>query len=65
MGDSELAVLFQGVQYTDTANATNAALFMNAHYGVAFAGYPASGSKYRVSVQQNPNGAFLNFGVIK
>lgn len=65
MGDSELAVLFQGVQYTDTANATNVALFMNAHYGVAYEGYPASGSKYRVSVQQNPNGAYLNFEVIE
>ena len=65
MGDSELAVLFQGVQYTDTANATNAALFMNAHYGVAYEGYHASGSTYRVSVQQNPNGAFLNFEVIE
>ncbi len=65
MGDSELAVLFQGVQYTDTANATNAAFFMNAHYGVAYDGYPANGSKYRVSVQQNPNGAFLNFEVIE
>ncbi len=29
MGDYEIAVLFQGVQYTDTANATNAAFFMN------------------------------------
>ena len=65
MGDSELAVLFQGVQYTDTANATNAALFMNTYYGVAYDGYHASGSKYRVSVQQNPNGAFLNFEVIE
>ena len=64
MGDYEIAVLFQGVQYTDTANATNAALFMNTHYGVAYEGYPASGSKYRVSVQQNPNGASLNFEVI-
>ena len=65
MGDYEIAVLFQGVQYTDTASATNAALVMNSHYGVAYEGYPANGSKYRVSVQQNPNGAFLNFEVIE
>lgn len=65
MGDYEIAVLFQGVQYTDTANATNAALFMNTNYGVAYDGYPANGSKYRVSVQQNPNGASLNFEVIE
>ena len=65
MGDYEIAVLFQGVQYTDTANATNAALFMNTYYGVAYDGYPASGSKYRVSVQPNPNGASLNFEVIE
>ena len=65
MGDSELAVLFQGVQYTDIANATNAALFMNTHYGIAYEGYHASGSKYRVSVQQNHNGAYLNFEVIE
>ena len=65
MGDYEIAVLFQGVQYTDTANATNAALFMNAQYGVAYDGYPANGSKYRVSVQQNTNGAYLNFEVIE
>ena len=65
MCDYEIAVLFQGVQYTDTASATNAALVMNSHYGVAYEGYPANGSKYRVSVQQNPNGAFLNFEVIE
>ena len=65
MSDYEIAILFQGVQYTDTYNATNAALFMNAHYGIAFACYPASGSKYQVSVQQNTNGASLNFEVIK
>ena len=65
MGDSELAVLFQGVQYTDTANATNAAFFMNKNYGVAYEGYPTNGSKYRVSVQQNTNGAYLNFEVIE
>ena len=64
MGDYEIAVLFQGVQYTDTASATNAALVMNSHYGIAYEGYPASGSKYRVSVQQNTNGAYLNFEVI-
>ena len=63
MGDYEIAVLFQGVQYTDTANATNAAFFLKAYYGVEYEGYHASGSKYRVSVQQNPNGAFLNFEV--
>ncbi len=65
MGDYDIAVLFQGVQYTDTASATNAALVMNSHYGIAYEGYPANGSKYQVSVQQNPNGAFLNFEVIK
>ena len=65
MGDYEIVVLFQGVQYTDTANATSAALVMNSHYGIAYEGYPANGSKYQVSVQQNPNGAFLNFEVIK
>ena len=65
MGDSEIAVLFQGVQYTDKSNATNAALFMNTHYGIAYEGYPANGSKYRVSVQQNHNGAYLNFEVIE
>ena len=65
MGDYEIAVLFQGVQYTDTANATNAALVMNSHYGIAYEGYPANGSKYQVSVQQNPNGAFLNFEAIE
>ena len=64
MGDYEIAVLFQGVQYTDTASATNAALVMNSHYGFAYEGYPASGSKYRASVQQNHNGASLNFEVI-
>ena len=64
MGDYEIALLFQGVQYTDTANATNAALFMSTHYGIAYDVYPANGSKYRVSVQQNPNGASLNFEVI-
>ena len=65
MGDYEIAVLFQGVQYTDTANATNAALFMNKNYGVAYDDYPTNGSKYRVSVQQNHNGAYLNFEVIE
>ena len=65
MGDYEIAILFQGVQYTDTANAANAAFFMNKNYGVAYEGYPANGSKYRVSVQQNPNGAYLNFEVIE
>ena len=64
MDDYEIAVLFQGVQYTDTANATNAAFFMNKNYGVAYDGYHASDSKYRVSVQQNHNGAYLNFEVI-
>ena len=63
MGDYEIAALFQGVQYTNTANATNAALFINEYYGVAYDGYPPNGSKYRVSVQQNPNGAYLNFEV--
>ena len=63
MGDYEIAELFQGVQYTNTANATKAAFFMNTYYGIAYEGYPASGSKHRVSVQQNPNGAFLNFEV--
>ena len=65
MGDYEIAVLFQGVQYTDTTNATNAAFFMNKNYGVAYDGCPANGSKYRVSVQQNPNGVYLNFEVIE
>ena len=65
MGDYEIVALFQGVQYTATANATSAALVMNSHYGIAYEGYPANGSKYQVSVQQNPNGAFLNFEVIK
>ena len=65
MGDYEIAVLFQGVQYTDTAHATNAAFFMNKTYGVAYEGYPTNGSKYRVSVQQNTNGAYLNFEVIE
>ena len=64
MDDYEIALLFQGVQYADTASATNAALVMNSHYGVAYEGYPANGSKYRVSVQQNYNGAYLNFEVI-
>ena len=65
MGDYEIAVLFQGVQYTDTANATNAALFMNKNYGVAYDDYPTNGSKYRVHVQQNHNGAYLDFKVIE
>ena len=65
MGDYEIAVLFQGVQYTDTANATNAAVFISAHYGIEYDCYPANGSKYRVSVQQNPNGAYLDFKVIE
>ena len=65
MGDYEIAVLFQGVQYTDTANATNAAFFMNKNYGVAYEGYHANASKYRVSAQQNHNGAYLNFEVIE
>lgn len=65
MGDYEIAVLFQGVQYTDTANATNAAFFMNKNYGVAYEDYPTNGSKYRVRVQQNHNGAYLNFEVIE
>ena len=64
MSDYEIASLFQGVQYVDTANATNAAAFINAHYGIEYDCYPAN-SKYRVSVQQNPNGAFLKFEVIK
>ena len=51
--------------YTDIANATNAAFFMNKNYGVAYEGYPTNGSKYRVSVQQNTNGAYLNFEVIE
>ena len=65
MCDYEIALLFQGVQYVDTANATNAAVFISTHYGIEYECYPANGSKYRVSVQQNPNGAFLKFEVIK
>ena len=65
MGDYEIALLFQGVQYADTASATNAAVFISAHYDMECEVYPATGSKYRVSVQQNPNGAFLNFEVIE
>ena len=65
MGDYEIASLFQGVQYADTASATNAAVFISAYYDMECEGYPATGSKYRVSVQQNPNGAYLNFEVIE
>ena len=64
MRDYEIAVLFQGVQYTDTVDANNAAVFISAHYGIEYDCYPAHGSNYRVSVQQNPNGASLNFEVI-
>lgn len=65
MRDYEIAVLFQGVQYADTSSATTAAVFISAHYGMEYEGYPANASTYRVSVQQNPNGAFLKFEVIK
>lgn len=65
MGDYEIAALFQGAQYADTASATNAAVFISTHYGIEYEVYPANGSKYRVSVQQNPNGASLNFEVIE
>ena len=65
MGDYEIAVLFQGVQYADTVSATTAAVFISARYGIEYDCYPANGSKYRVSVQQNPNGAYLDFKVIK
>ena len=65
MGDYEIAILFQGVQYTDTVSATNAAVFISAHYRIEYDCYPANGSKYRVSVQQNPNGAYLDFKVIE